>query len=597
MAVLEDQKIIKGGEFLVTESSTSDVFIPEQLNEEQRMMGQMARDFVDHEILPIADKVEKMEEGLSEMLLEKAGELGLLGAGLPEEFGGMGVDLNSETVLTEELGRSQSFSVSISAHTGIGTLPILYYGTDEHRKNLLPQIASGQMKAAYCLTEPGSGSDSLAAKTKAILSDDGKYYTLTGQKMWITNAGFADIFTVFAKVDGKQFTGFLVPADSENLTLGAEEQKLGIKGSSTRQVFLEGVKVPVENVLGEVGKGHKIAFNVLNMGRYKLGAMVVGGCKGLVSISVQYANERKQFGQSISNFGAIKYKLAEQAILTFAAESSSYRISNLIQKKVDELVEGGMDKVQAKMKSAEEYSIECAILKVLGSEVLDYVVDESVQIHGGMGFSEESLVCRAYRDARINRIFEGTNEINRLLSVGMLLKKAMKGKIDLMTPIQQIQKELTALPSFGSDEDTHPLAAEKKAIANAKKLLLLVAGAATQKYGAKMDQQQQLMMYAADMLMAIFAAESSVLRVEKLIEMRGEAETALYLDMVKTYMTDVMDNMHVWAKRAIVSFAEGDEQRMMLLAAKRFSKFATYNTVDARVRIADKLIEANEYCF
>lgn len=579
------------------ESTPAEVFIPEELNEEQLMMGQMARDFVNNEILPVADRIEKMEEGLSASLLEKAGELGLLGAGLPEEFGGMGVDLNSETVLTEEIGKSQSFSVSVAAHTGIGTLPILYYGTDEHRTKLLPQIAAGKLKAAYCLTEPGSGSDSLAAKTKAVLSDDGKYYTLTGQKMWITNAGFADVFTVFAKVDGEKFTGFMVPADSENLTLGAEEHKMGIKGSSTRQVFFEGVKVPVENVLGEIGKGHKIAFNVLNIGRYKLCAMVIGGCKGLTSISTNYANERQQFGQSISNFGAIKYKLAEQAIRTFVAESATYRTSDLIQQKVNALVGEGMDGVTAKMKAAEEYSIECAILKVFGSEVLDYVVDEAVQIHGGMGYSEESVVCRSYRDARINRIFEGTNEINRLLSVGMLLKKGMKGKIDLLGPIKAIQAELTSIPSFGNDEDTHPLAAEKKAVRNAKKTLLMTAGAASRKYKEKMDEQQQLMMYAADMLMAIFTAESAVLRVEKLMEMKGEEEAAIYVDMVKTYLSDVMDSMHTWAKRSIVSFAEGDEQKMMLMAAKRFSKYAPYNTVAARDRIADRLIAANEYCF
>ena len=599
MAQLEEleTQVLQGGEFIVKESTPEEIFAPEELSEEQRMFGQTTKDFVLTEVMSKLDRIEKLEEGLTPSLLEKAGELGLLGAGLPEQYGGMDLDCNSETVIHEELGKAPSFSVSVAAHSGIGTLPVLYYGTEAQKSELLPKLASGELKAAYCLTEPGSGSDALAAKTKAVLSEDGKHYIITGQKMWITNSGFADLFTVFAKVDGEKFTGFLVDAKSENISLGAEEHKMGIKGSSTRQVFFEGVKVPVENLLGEIGKGHKIAFNVLNIGRYKLCVMTIGGAKGMADLSIKYANERIQFKQPIANFGAIQHKLAQQAILIYAGESAMYRTSHLIQQKIDALEAEGVDSVKAKMQAAEEYSIECAMLKVFGSETLDYVVDEAVQIHGGMGFSEETMACKAYRDARINRIFEGTNEINRLLSVGMLLKKAMKGKIDIMGAGMAVQKELMSIPSFEAEDTSDIFAADKKAIKNAKKVFMIAAGGAAQKYMAKLEEQQEVMMYAADILMNIFVAESALLRVQKARQIQGEETISLQVDMVKVFIADMMNDINIWAKTIVLHFAEGDELRAMLMGIKRFTKYPAYDTIAARKRVASHLIEANEYCF
>lgn len=598
MAIAESVKqVLKGGEFLIKDTLAQDVFTREDLNEEQQMFADMTQDFLTKRVWPNVIKIDKQQEGLMESLLDEAAELGILGASIPEEYGGMGVDINTESVLSEITGASHSFGVAVSAHTGIGTLPILYFGTEEQKQKYLPKLASGEIKAAYCLTEPGSGSDALAARTKATLTEDGKHYILEGQKMWITNAGFADLFTVFAKIDGKHFTGFLVEGDAENLRLGAEEDKLGIKGSSTRQVFLEGVKVPVENVLGKIGQGHKIAFNVLNIGRYKLSVMTAGGAKQNMELATKYAQERSQFKQPIANFGAIQHKLAEQAIKTYALDSANYRTSGLLNEKVAAEKAKGIDPIKAKLVAAEEYAIECSILKVMGSEVLDYVVDETVQIHGGNGFSEEYLAARAYRDSRINRIFEGTNEINRLLTVDMLLKRAMKGKLDIMTPALAVQKELMAIPDFGANGSDELFAAEKKAIKNAKKAILMVAGAAAQKLMAKLKSEQEIIMSVTDMLIDLYAAESTLLRTEKLIGVRGKVACAEHIDATTVYLSDALERIFVNGKHAVCAFGEGDELRMMLLGLKRFTKYAPLNTVAARRRIAAKVLDAGGYPF
>jgi alkylation response protein AidB-like acyl-CoA dehydrogenase len=585
---------LKGGEFLIKDEPANSVFIPEEFSEEQKMFSDMANDFLKSRVWPNVVKLDKHEEpGLMVKLLEEAGELGLLGAGLPEEYGGMGVDFNTETILSEHLGPSHSFGVAAAAHSGIGTLPLLYFGTEAQKQKYLPDLATGKIKAAYCLTEPGSGSDALAAKTRADLTVDAKHYLINGQKMWITNAGFADLFTVFAKIGGEHFTAFLIDANTPGITLGEEEEKLGIKGSSTRQIFFENVKIPVENLLGEAGKGHKIAFNVLNIGRYKLCAMVMGGAKEATSVAVKYANERYQFGVPISSFGAIKHKIGEMAVRSFAAESATYRTSALINDKIKELVAGGTNKVSAKLLAAEEYGIECAILKVLGSEVLDYVVDEAVQIFGGTGYSEEYPVARYYRDSRINRIFEGTNEINRMLTVGMMLKRALKGQLDLMGPALAITKELTSIPDFG-DEPEGYLAKEKKALAQAKKAILMVAGAAVQKFMMDFEKEQEIMMNLADMLIDLYAAESTILRVEKLRSIKPESSN-LFENIAKCFMSDALERINLSGKHAVTAFAEGDELRMMLLGLKRFTKYEPINTTAVRREVANYIIEAGGY--
>ncbi len=591
-----NKQILKGGEFLIKESEAQDVFTREDLNEEQRMLESMTNDFIDKEIYPNLEKIEKQEEGFVPSLLDKAGELGLLGLAIPEEYGGFGKDFNTNTVMMETMGKASSFSVSMGAHTGIGTLPILYFGTPEQKQKYLPKLVTGELKAAYCLTEPGSGSDALAAKTRADLSADGKYYTLNGQKMWITNAGFADIFVVFAKIGGDKFTGLIVERNLPGFTLGAEEYKMGIKGSSTRQIFFENVKVPAENVLGEIGQGHKIAFNILNVGRFKLGAGVLGGAKKVSSFAVNYANERNQFGQPISNFGAIKYKLAEQAIRIYALDSMTYRTSDLIDQKEKQLMAEGKDFSTAIQGAAEEYAIESSIMKVFGSETLHYVVDETVQIYGGMGYSEEAPAARAYRDARINRIFEGTNEINRMLIVDMLMKKAMKGQLDLMTPGMAIQKELTSVPSFDSG-DSGLFASEKKALKNMKKAALLVAGSAAQKLMMKLKDEQEILINIADMLIELYASESMLLRSEKLVGIKGEAATEVAHAMLKVYFNDAMERVGLHGKHALTSFATGDELKVMLMGLKRFTNTDIVNTKELRRKVAAKVIEANEWTF
>jgi len=588
---------LKGGEFLLRETSPESIFTREDLNDETRALAQGAHDFIEKEVWPQLDAIDQHESNdLMLSLLDKAAELGLLSTALPEEYGGLGLDFNTNTALSIALGPSASFGVALAAHTGIGTLPILYFGTTEQKQRYLPKLATGELKAAYCLTEPGSGSDALAAKTKAELSADGEHYILNGQKMWITNGGFADIFIVFAKVDGEHFSTFIVEANTPGVSRGAEERKMGIKGSSTTQVFLENVKVPAENLLGEKGKGHKIAFNILNIGRFKLCAMVVGAAQRCITTSVEYANGRIQFAKPISSFGAIQHKLAEQAIRNYVAESATYWASDLIKTKIDELKSSGRSYEEALMGAAEEYAIECAMLKVLGSEMLDYVVDEMVQIHGGYGFSEEYPAARAYRDSRINRIFEGTNEINRLLTIDMLVKRALKGQLDIMTPAMAIQKELMSVPSTGETIEG-VLGAERKIIANAKKAILMVAGAAAQKLMAKLEHEQEIVMNIADMLIETFAAEAAVLRAAKLTSSTGVQEAQHYITMARVYLNDAIERINLAGKEAITAFAEGDEQRMMLLGLKRFTKTESINTKAMRREIAAKLIEENGWCF
>lgn len=597
MEATKTKQVLKGGEFLIKETPFTDVRTKDEITEEQKMFGQTAEDFIASRVTPNVQRIDNKDPELVIQILKESAELGLLGASVPEEFGGMGVDLITDTVINEEIGKGHAWAAAFAAHTGIGTLPILYFGTEAQKQQYLPGLASGDIKAAYCLTEPGSGSDALGARTKAVLSEDGKYYVLNGQKMWITNGGFADIFTVFAKIDGEKFTAFIVDAKSEGISLGSEEDKLGIKGSSTRQVFFNNVKVPVENVLGEIGKGHKIAFNVLNIGRYKLGVLCLGGSKKSCSTAVNYANERIQFNVPISSFGAIKHKLAEMAVKIYALESTTYRAAGAIDEMITDLASKGTDKVQAKLLAAEEYSIECAILKVFGSEVLDYVVDETVQVFGGTGFSEEYPAARAYRDSRINRIFEGTNEINRLLSVGMLVKKAMRGELDLITPAMAVQKELMSVPDFGNDSSDDFFAAEKRALKNAKKAILMTAGAAVQKFMQELDKHQEIIMNISDMLIELYVCESVLLRTEKMVSTRGEEACSLPIDMTRTYISDALERINLSGKHAISAFNDGDTLRIMLMGLKRFTKYEAYNTIAARRRVADKLIEENQYCF
>ena len=593
----ETKKVVKGGEFLIKETPFNEVYTRDEITEDQKMFAQTASDFIETRVMPNLQKIDKGDHDLVVQLMHESAELGLLGASVPEEYGGLGVDMNTDTFINEEMGKGHSFTAAFAAHTGIGTLPILYFGTDEQKKKYLPGLANGSIKAAYCLTEPGSGSDALGAKTKAMLTEDGKFYVVNGQKMWITNSGFADILTVFVQIDGNKFSALIMDAKSEGVSLGAEEEKLGIKGSSTRQVFFNNVKVPVENLLGEIGKGAKIAFNALNIGRYKLCVFTVGGSKKAITTSVKYANERIQFNVPISSFGAIKHKLAEMAIKTYANESATYRVSGMLEDQIEALVAKGTDRVQAKLKAAEEYSIECAILKVFGSESIDYIVDESVQIFGGTGFSEEYPVARAYRDARINRIFEGTNEINRLLAVGMLIKKAMKGELDLFTSAMAVQKELMSVPDFSSSDSDDFFAAEKKALQNAKKAILMTAGAAVQKYMQEIEKQQEIIMDIADMLIELFVAESVLLRTEKVISVKGEQAAALQIDMARTYISDSLERINLSGKHAITAFNEGDTLRIMLMGLKRFTKYEPINTTATRRRIADKIIEENQYPF
>ena len=587
----------KGGEFIIKDTEAADIFIPEEFDEEQLMIKKTCEDFLQTEVNPNLDRIDKLEEGLMPSLLDKAGELGLLAVSIPEEYGGFGKNFNTSMLVADIVGAGHSFAVAISAHTGIGTLPILYYGNEAQKTKYVPKLASGKWKASYCLTEPNSGSDANSGRTKAVLNKEGTHYLITGQKMWITNGGFADIFIVFAKIeDDENLTAFIVEKGFGGITMNPEEHKMGIKGSSTRQVFFNDCPVPLENMLSDRQNGFKIAVNILNIGRIKLGAAAIGSSRAVIDKSINYANERVQFKLQISKFGAIRYKLAEMATRNFAIESACYRAGQNIDDAYDALVAGGMETGKAKLKSTEEFAVECAILKVWGSEMLDYVVDEGVQVYGGMGYSAEAPMDRAYRDSRINRIFEGTNEINRLLIVDMLLKRALKGELDLMTPAQAVASELMSIPEFGEEDDSL-FAAEKKTLKNLKKAGLMIAGSAVQKLMMSLAKEQEILMNIADIIGAVYVAESTILRVEKLVTARGEAAVQGQLDMMRIYLQEAVDSVYLAGKEALNSFAEGDELNMMLVGLRRFTKVAPYNIKDARQRVAKQLIEVNKYCY
>ena len=604
MIATEPKASIKGGEFLIKETEASQVFIPEEFTEEQQMIAATCREFLEREIWPRLNEIDSAKStDLISSLMDKAGELGLLGTSVPEQYGGFGTNFNTSMLVAEVTGAGHSFSVALSAHTGIGTLPIVYYGNDEQKSKYLPQLASGEWKAAYCLTEPDSGSDANSGKTKAVLTEDGKHYVLNGQKMWITNGGFADLYIVFAKIDDgsgqldKNLSAFIVERGYEGITMNEPEHKMGIKGSDTRQIFFNDCKVPVENLLSDRGNGFKIAVNILNIGRIKLGIAAVGGSKEVINNAIRYANERKQFKTAISQFGAIKHKLAEMALKVYASETASYRAGQNIDDLIEDLKGHGMEDSEAKLKALEQFAIECAMMKVHGSEVLDYVVDEGVQVYGGMGYSADAPMDRAYRDARINRIFEGTNEINRMLVVDMLLKRAMKGELDLMGPAMAVSKEIMSIPDFGSDEEEGLFVAEKKVLRNLKKAALMVSGAAVQKFMMTLSNEQEILMNVADMAIEIYVAESVLLRVEKLIGIKGEEAVALQKQMALVYLHEAVEKVNNAGRAAITSFAEGDELRGMLMGLKRFTKIEPMNLKDARRQIADAMIAENKYIF
>lgn len=596
---METTAAFKGGEFLIRPLQTSELFIPEDFTEEQKMIEQTCKDFVRTEVLPILEEIDQSKDSsIMVGLMDKAGELGLLGTSVPEEFGGFGMDFNTSMLVAEAVGSGHSFAVALSAHTGIGTLPIVYYGTEEQKKKYLPKLASGEWKAAYCLTEPDSGSDANAAKSKAKLNETGTHYLITGQKMWITNGGFADVFIVFAKIDDdKNLTAFIVEKGFGGITMNEEERKMGIKGSSTRQIFFNDCAVPVENLLFKREGGFKIAVNILNIGRIKLAAAVIGAGKRVIDQAVQYANERKQFGKSIHSFGAIQHKIAEMTIRNFASESACYRAGQNIDDAIKSLKDGGMNDAEAKLKGVEQFAIECAIMKVHGSEVLDFLVDEGVQIYGGMGFSAEAPMDRAYRDSRINRIFEGTNEINRLLAVGTLLKRTMKGELDIMSPALAVGKEILGVPNFSIQVPEGIFGKERLVLENLKKATLLASGAALQKYTTAIEEQQEMLMLVADMMIEIYVAESVLVRVEKLMERDGEEKHAIAKDCALVYLHEAVDKVAHAGKEIIQGFAKGDELNVLLLGLKRFTKIDPMNIIEARRRIAEATIEKNMYLF
>jgi alkylation response protein AidB-like acyl-CoA dehydrogenase len=592
-AVIELKKIVQGGAFLIEERTPEEIFTPEDFTEEHRMIAETTRQFVDNEVMPHIDDLEKHNWKLARALVQKSADLGLIGANIPEEYGGLGLDQTSGALVGENIGRSASFATTLGAESGIGLLPIIYFATEAAKHKYLPKIASGELITAYALTEAGSGSDAMAAKATARLSEDGTEYILNGEKMWITNGGFADIFIVFAKVDGDKFSAFIVERQP-GLTSGAEEHKMGIKGSSTTALVLSDVHTPVENLLGEVGKGHKIAFNILNIGRFKLGAMCVGGMKLMVTESVRYANERHQFGRSISSFGAIKAKLGEAAIRTWVGESMTYRTLGMIEAGVSAVDAKDMD---ARLRAIEEYAAECSIIKVALSEYCDYVADEMVQIFGGYGYSADYPAERAYRDSRINRIFEGTNEINRMLIPGRLMKSALSGRLALLPAAQALMDEVLSPQIAGFHDDESLLAVEDKLAKNAKKVALMTLGTAAQKYMMKLGDQQEILMGIADIIMDTYAMESAILRARKLAGVQGEEAAARYLDMTRVFCNDAVERIDAHAKNTLAGMSEGDELRTLLAALRRFTKLQPMNTIAARQRIADEMIGANKYVY
>ncbi len=592
-AVVEQKQLVQGGEFLIADRTPDEIFTPEDFTEEHRMIADTTRQFVDHEVIPRIDELEKHDWKLARELVKKAADLGLIGANIPEEYGGLGLDQTSGALVGENIGRSASFATTLGAESGIGLLPIIYFGTEAAKQKYLPRVTTGELITAYALTEAGSGSDAMAAKATARLSEDGTHYVLNGEKMFITNGGFADIFIVFAKVDGDKFTAFIVEKQ-DGVSPGAEEHKMGIKGSSTTPLVLTDAKAPIENLLGEVGKGHKIAFNILNIGRFKLGAMCIGGMKLMVNEAVKYANERQQFGKSISSFGAIKSKLGEMAIRTWVGESMIYRTLGMIEAGINAVDTKDAD---AKLKAIEEYAAECSIIKVALSEYCDFVADEMVQIYGGYGYSAHYPAERAYRDSRINRIFEGTNEINRMLIPGRLMKNAMSGRLALLPAAQALMDEVLSpqLPSF--DDEDGILEAEQKLARNAKKVALMTLGTAAQKYMTTLGDQQEILLGIADVIMDAYAMETAILRAQKLAASQGEAAAARYIDMTRVFCNDAVERIEARAKNTLAGMAEGDELRTLLAALRRFTKLIPVNTIAARQRIADVLISANKWAY
>ncbi|GAA0729483.1 acyl-CoA dehydrogenase family protein [Aquimarina litoralis] len=596
-----NKDILRGGQFLVKETKAEDVFTPEDFSEEQKMMRDSTKEFVDRELWAHWERFESKDYAFTEECMKKAGELGLLGVAVPEAYGGLGMGFVSTMLVCDYIsGATGSFSTAFGAHTGIGTMPITLYGNEEQKQKYVPKLASGEWFGAYCLTEPGAGSDANSGKTKAVLSEDGSHYLISGQKMWISNAGFCNVFIVFARIgDDKNITGFIVENDPSNgISLGDEEKKLGIHSSSTRQVFFSDTKVPVENMLSERGNGFKIAMNALNVGRIKLAAACLDAQRRVIGEATKYANERIQFKTPIMNFGAIKAKIAEMATNTYADESASYRAAKNIEDRIAIRQAEGNTHQEAELKGVEEYAIECSILKVAVSEDVQNTTDEGIQIFGGMGFSADTPMESAWRDARISRIYEGTNEINRMLAVGMLVKKAMKGHVDLLGPAMKVADELTGIPSFDTPDYSVLFSEEKEIIAKLKKVFLMVAGSAVQKFGPQLEEHQQLLMAASDILIEIYMAESTILRTEKNAKRFGEDSQEIQIAMSQLYLYNAVDIIIKKGKEAIVSFAEGDEQRMMLMGLKRFTKYANQpNVVALRTKIADKVAAENGYCF